>query len=95
MSHEAAVVDLDHVSLSVTDYERSKAFYQKALAPLGIKLVMEGASGAGFGRSWPRFWIRQGVGAFQTAEQLRAITPVHVSFAAGSRDEVVRFHEAE
>jgi catechol 2,3-dioxygenase-like lactoylglutathione lyase family enzyme len=26
---------LDHVGLEVGDYERSKAFYEKALAPLG------------------------------------------------------------
>lgn len=26
---------LDHVGLDVSDYERSKAFYEKTLAPLG------------------------------------------------------------
>lgn len=57
--------DIDHISLNVTDYERSKAFYEATLKPLGIKLLMEGSSGAGFGRSFPHFWIRQGVGTFQ------------------------------
>lgn len=86
--------DLDHISLNVTDFERSKDFYRKALAPLGIKLIMEGVSGAGFGRTRPQFWLRQGVGTFQTAEHLHPITPVHVSFTAGSREEIVRFHQA-
>ena len=27
---------LDHVGIEVSDYERSKAFYEAALAPLGI-----------------------------------------------------------
>ena len=41
---------LDHVSLRVADYERSKRFYVAALEPLGITLAMESASGAGFRR---------------------------------------------
>ena len=32
---------LDHVGLDVSDYAASKAFYDKALAPLGVKLMME------------------------------------------------------
>ena len=32
---------LDHAGFPVSDYERSKAFYEKALAPLGYVLVME------------------------------------------------------
>jgi catechol-2,3-dioxygenase len=37
---------LDHVSLRVTDYDRSKRFYEAALAPLGYVLAMETDSGA-------------------------------------------------
>jgi catechol 2,3-dioxygenase-like lactoylglutathione lyase family enzyme len=86
--------DIDHISLSVSDYERSKAFYQAALSALGIELVMERPSGAGFGRGFPHFWIRAGVGTFQRPEQLGVITPVHVCFRAGSRDQVAAFHAA-
>jgi hypothetical protein len=32
---------LDHIGINVTDYARSKGFYEKALAPLGIKVMME------------------------------------------------------
>jgi catechol 2,3-dioxygenase-like lactoylglutathione lyase family enzyme len=32
---------IDHIGFPVSDYERSKAFYAKALAPLGYVLVME------------------------------------------------------
>ncbi len=32
---------IDHVGFPVSDYARSKAFYEKALAPLGYLLVME------------------------------------------------------
>ena len=78
---------LDHVGFGVTDYARSKAFYEKALAPLGITLVLEpmGAA-AGFGRERkPFFWIE--------AERA-AVTAVHVAFAAEDRATVDAFHAA-
>lgn len=35
------MITLDHVGFAVADYQVSKAFYEKALAPLGLKLLME------------------------------------------------------
>jgi catechol 2,3-dioxygenase-like lactoylglutathione lyase family enzyme len=32
---------LDHISLAVADYERSRAFYDEVLAVLGHRRVME------------------------------------------------------
>jgi hypothetical protein len=32
---------IDHIGFPVSDYERAKAFYVKALAPLGYRVVME------------------------------------------------------
>ena len=86
--------DLDHLCLNVADYARSKAFYEAALAPLGMSLLRETPSGAGFGRTRPQLWIREGVASFQQARQLEAITPVHVSLSARTRDEVIAFHTA-
>jgi catechol 2,3-dioxygenase-like lactoylglutathione lyase family enzyme len=85
---------LDHVGVSVTDYSRSKAFYEKALAPLGIGLVMEvtpeetgGTSHAGFGHGGkPFFWI----GDAPSGSTGR----VHVAFAAPDRRTVDAFHAA-
>ena len=86
---------LDHVTLIVSDYARSREFYEKALAPLGIERVMEFGQACGFGRSRkPDFWIGTGPTSFQTAEQLRPITPTHVAFKARSRAEVDAFHAA-
>ena len=43
---------LDHVGFAVADYAKSKAFYEQALAPLGVTLLMEfGEAAAGFGKS--------------------------------------------
>src|SRR4051794_28675293 len=79
----------DHVGFEVGDLKKSKAFYQKALAPLGIKLIadLEQWSAAGFGTERPRFWI--GGGKPQAGED-----EVHVSFAAKDRAQVRAFYEA-
>jgi catechol 2,3-dioxygenase-like lactoylglutathione lyase family enzyme len=56
---------IDHIGFPVSNYERSKAFYTLALAPLGYTLIMEvgpdqtegGNAAAGFGAGGkPDFW---------------------------------------
>ncbi|HEX3345095.1 MAG TPA: VOC family protein [Polyangiaceae bacterium] len=89
------MASLDHIGINATDYARSKAFYEKALAPLGITLVMEYGKAGGFGRDKkPDFWIGEGTTSFQKPEQLSPITPVHVCFTARTRAEVDAFHTA-
>jgi len=86
---------LDHVTLAVSDYARSKAFYEKALAPLGMKPIMDFGQACGFGRdNKPEFWIGSGQASFHTPEHLKLITPTHVAFAARNRGEVQAFHKA-
>jgi len=86
---------LDHITLAVSDYPRSKAFYERALAALGVKPLMEFGQACGFGRDQkPDFWIGCGPASFQTPAQLRVITPTHVAFAARNRAEVDAFHAA-
>jgi catechol 2,3-dioxygenase-like lactoylglutathione lyase family enzyme len=86
---------LDHIGINVSDYGRSKEFYAKALAPLGVGVVMEYGTWCGFGRDKkPDFWIGQGAASFQKPEQLSPITPVHISFTARSRAEVDEFYKA-
>jgi catechol 2,3-dioxygenase-like lactoylglutathione lyase family enzyme len=74
-----------HTSLAVRDYRKSKAFYIKALDPLGYRNNMEYGESAGFndGKNTD-FWI--------TKEN--AVTPLHVAFEAKSSAEVEAFHKA-
>jgi len=78
---------LDHVTLGVSDIERSKSFYDAALRPLGIiRLYADGDSAAGYGaNNRAFFWIGR-KGATQSG--------AHVAFAAGDRETVNRFHGA-
>ena len=86
---------LDHISLPVSDYQKSKAFYEKALKPLGIAPIMEFGPACGFGRGGkPEFWIGQGPASFQTPDQIKIITPSHVAFTASKRAEVDAFYQA-
>ena len=86
---------IDHLTLNVSDYARSKAFYEKALAPLGVMPIMEFGEACGFGRDHkPDLWIGKGPTSFQKPEHLAPITPVHVALSARTRDEVRAFHAA-
>ena len=86
---------LDHIGFSVSDLKRSKAFYEKALAPLGIGKILElsadqtGGSGhAGFGEDGkPYFWIGDAAGSV-----LRGT--LHVAFVAANRAAVDAFYQA-
>ncbi len=74
-----------HTGLAVADYRRSKAFYVKALAPLGYRNNMEHGESGGFndGKNTD-FWI----GA---SEQ---VVPSHIAFEAKSKGEVEAFYAA-
>ena len=76
---------LDHIIIGVSDLQRSRGFYERSLAPLGMSIVLEFPSGAGFGRQGkPWFWIAEG----------RPVGPMHVAFTAPDRPTVDAFHAA-
>ena len=88
------LVMIDHIGFPVSDYARSKAFYDKALAPLGYTLVMEvtaeqtesGHPAAGFGKDGkPDFWI---------GGEGRLDKPLHVAIVAKDRATVDAFYRA-
>ena len=82
---------IDHLSLSVPDLRRTLAFYDVALAPLGIvRMVAVGGTddlpdhvGYGDGRR-AVFWVGGG----------GAATGLHLAFAARDRAAVDAFHAA-
>ncbi|MDQ0011197.1 catechol 2,3-dioxygenase-like lactoylglutathione lyase family enzyme [Luteibacter jiangsuensis] len=84
---------IDHTGVTVSDFERSKAFYQKALGAIGYELlaifpasVTGRTDVAGFGEDGkPDFWIYKG-----EPNQ----PPVHVAFRVASTQLVRAFHEA-
>ena len=61
---------LDHIGLSVTDYEKSKAFYTKALAPLGYTFIFEVPKGHTGGISVGGFGVLTVAGSARTLSVL-------------------------
>jgi catechol 2,3-dioxygenase-like lactoylglutathione lyase family enzyme len=77
---------IDHIGFNVRDVVRSKTLYLAALAPLGIRLIKEGAGWAMIGRP--------GDGDLWLGSLGAAATPVHVAFRAATREQVRQFHAA-
>ncbi len=76
---------LDHLSLTVRDLARARAFYEDVLAPLGAGVVMEYEGGCGIGPpGQPVFWLHQG----------EPPAPLHFAFTAPDRVAVEEFHQA-
>jgi catechol 2,3-dioxygenase-like lactoylglutathione lyase family enzyme len=53
------VVGIDHISIRVSDLERSKAFYGRLLPFMGFRILDEYADAMGWSNGKTRFWIGQ------------------------------------
>lgn len=79
---------IDHFTLTVRDVKASVAFYTAALKPLGYSVKMDFGDFVGFGdERKPYFWLKSGAGV--TPSQ-----PMHIAFAAATRNQVDAFHDA-
>lgn len=84
---------IDHVSVGVTSMKRSKAFYDAALAPLGMRPIYPveiggRLVGVGYGETQqPTFWIQLPING-QPASMGNG---VHIAFRAASRAQVDAF----
>jgi catechol 2,3-dioxygenase-like lactoylglutathione lyase family enzyme len=81
---------IDHITFGVSDFARSTGFYDRALAPLGVKRLFDvpmehsgGVHSTGYGDDRPWFWI---------AEQDTTRGKLHVAISAPSRQAVDDFH---
>ncbi|MBI4079616.1 VOC family protein [Candidatus Kaiserbacteria bacterium] len=73
-----------HATIAVSDYQRAKEFYKKALAPLGYTNNMEFGDTGGFndGKNTD-FWIARKV----------KVVPMHVAFEAKNKAQVDNFYK--
>ena len=83
---------LDHVGILVADWNKAKAFYDAAFAPLGHTMLAEvpveftgGVKVGGYGTAKPDFWLTQASEAGPGR---------HYAFAAKTRAEVDAFYAA-
>jgi catechol 2,3-dioxygenase-like lactoylglutathione lyase family enzyme len=81
---------IDHISLGVSNLERSARFYEATLAPLGLTPLVTRPATVGFGKSYPEFWINLRAGMATVAPE----SGVHICLRAKSPLEVDAFHAA-
>jgi catechol 2,3-dioxygenase-like lactoylglutathione lyase family enzyme len=84
---------IDHAGLHMSDPKKSIAFYDKALAPLGYRVLMEiptehtgGKVVVGYGvPPKPDFWLAEGA---------PEAPPIHIAFRADNHQQVDDFYKA-
>jgi catechol 2,3-dioxygenase-like lactoylglutathione lyase family enzyme len=81
---------IDHISVGVSDLERSARFYELALAPLGLLRLVTRPGTVGFGKSYPEFWINLRAGMSPVPPE----SGNHIGLRANSAGEVDAFHAA-
>ena len=76
---------LDHVGITVSNYEQSKKFYTRVLAPLGISLITEHNNWVGLGKNnKAEFW-------FGLGKETKYF--MHVAFVADTKEMVDNFYK--
>jgi catechol 2,3-dioxygenase-like lactoylglutathione lyase family enzyme len=81
---------IDHISVGVSDLERSARFYELTLAALGLSRLVTRPATIGFGKSYPEVWINLRAGMAKVAPESGA----HICLRAKTTAEVDAFHAA-
>jgi catechol 2,3-dioxygenase-like lactoylglutathione lyase family enzyme len=81
---------IDHISVGVSDLERSARFYEATLATLGLSRLVRRPATIGFGKSYPEFWINLRAGMPKVAPG----SGTHICLRARSAADVDAFHTA-
>ena len=81
-------MEIDHLTIPVSDYETSKAFYERVLAPLGLVVLLD----------WPDrqrayFGVKGEPSSLWVVESAASGT-LDVTLAAATRGEVDWFHSS-
>ena len=72
---------IDHLGINCTDLARAAAFYDRTLAVLGHRRIMDVGVAIGYGTEGPDFWI-------STFEEIGPNREIHLAFQAKDADTV-------
>lgn len=81
---------IDHISVGVSDLERSAKFYDAVFAPLEMTRLVAQPATAGFGKSYPEFWINLRSGMAPVPPE----SGTHICLRARSAEQVDAFFAA-
>jgi catechol 2,3-dioxygenase-like lactoylglutathione lyase family enzyme len=80
------VVGIDHISVRVSDYEKSKAFYGKLFTFLGFEISEDYGSTIGWTNGRTRYWIAEAEG--RTGHKIGNVGLHHYAFELRNRKDV-------
>jgi catechol 2,3-dioxygenase-like lactoylglutathione lyase family enzyme len=78
---------IDHFGINCADLQKTAAFYDKVLATLGHRRLLDFEVAVGYGTDKPDFWL-------STFEGVGPNREVHVAFTAPDADGVRAFFQA-
>ena len=87
---EQGAIMIDHISVGVSNLERSARFYEATLAPLGLARLVTRPATIGFGKAYPEFWINLRKGMPRVSPE----SGVHICLRTKATSEVDAFHAA-
>ena len=81
---------ISHLSIGTNDFERATAFYDRVLATLGCKRVLDFPGAVAYGKQSPEFWVQRPI----DGEPAAPANGCHVGFIATSKEQVQAFYDA-
>lgn len=81
---------LSHISIGTNDFDRAVAFYDKVLATLGCKRVLEHPGAVAYGKQYPEFWLQTPI----DGKPACVGNGSHIGFMAVTKEAVHAFHAA-
>lgn len=85
-ANKSRVVGIDHISIRVSDYRKSKAFYSKLFAFLGFEISEDYGSTIGWTNGQTRYWIAAAEG--RKAYKIGDVGLHHYAFQLRNRNDV-------
>ena len=79
---------ISHVSIGSDNFERALEFYDRVMATLGAKRVMEHPGAVAYGKVYPEFWV----GKPLDGEKAHPGNGIHFGFVAQSTQQVDEFY---
>ena len=81
---------ISHVSIGTNDFERALRFYDRTLAALGCKRIMQHPGAVAYGRAFPEFWVQTPIDGKPAATG----NGIHFGFVAIDQAQVHAFYDA-
>lgn len=79
-----------HIGFTVSEIQKTKEMYMKALAPLGLSVQMEGYGYVGFGENGSNLlWLGE-----PSEKHPGVAKDIHIAFLANKKEEVGAFYNA-